>query len=239
MAAMIWDTQANAFKGADTPMVWDAELGTYKDSTGLAYDQTNKAWVEKWNQVKEYQLCSNGSFNSGLGNPSRRYGYTAGNAPGHDTLSVSYYAGFVRFYSYGINNSQIVSYFAFLDANIPIKTLNKVQLKLSYSGMIGVSISFRFGSKDLIKSILTNTTDNKYMNHSLDSIFVFASNLKTGGCVYDNINKVAFNNGTYDVTFDVGNIDISNCTFYLRCDLSGSSSYKQTLDLYNLTLIGR
>ena len=52
MAAMIWDTEAQAFTEAQTPMVYDTENQAWRETTGLVWDEQNQAWVEKWNPKK-------------------------------------------------------------------------------------------------------------------------------------------------------------------------------------------
>ena len=55
MAAMIWDTEAHAYKNADTPMIYDPASGAWTETTGLAWDMESEAWTERWNNgVRAY-----------------------------------------------------------------------------------------------------------------------------------------------------------------------------------------
>lgn len=61
MAVKVWDTQANAFKDAEIPMVWDGASGAYKESTGLVYDESTGAWDERWGAEQEGVLYNKGN----------------------------------------------------------------------------------------------------------------------------------------------------------------------------------
>lgn len=62
MAAMIWDTEAQAYKEAETPMIHDPASGAWVETTGLAYNPEAEAWEEKWSAFKPYVLYDNGVF---------------------------------------------------------------------------------------------------------------------------------------------------------------------------------
>ena len=63
MAAMIWDTEAQAFKESETPLKYDPYAGAWTETTGMAYNLAAGAWEEKWSAVKQYVLYDNGIFN--------------------------------------------------------------------------------------------------------------------------------------------------------------------------------
>lgn len=51
MAVKIWDVQAQAFRDAETPKIWDSSNNAWRDSTGLVWDATAGAWKEAWSLV--------------------------------------------------------------------------------------------------------------------------------------------------------------------------------------------
>ena len=88
MAAMILDAQTNAFKDADTPLIWDEQAQAYKDSTGLVYDERAGVWSERWGTSKKL-IIFDGS--KGGDNTAVTGGYTKGyNANGSSgSFSIS------------------------------------------------------------------------------------------------------------------------------------------------------
>lgn len=70
MAAMRWDTEAQAFTEAETPMKYDPTAGAWTDTTGLAWDPETEAWTEKWSKKKALYIIKDGCFNtSEIGDP--------------------------------------------------------------------------------------------------------------------------------------------------------------------------
>lgn len=57
MGALIYDTNTEAFKDAETPKVWGG--GSFSDAEGKVYDDVNESWVDAWNDSKIY-LFHNG-----------------------------------------------------------------------------------------------------------------------------------------------------------------------------------
>lgn len=58
MAAMIWDTEAQAFTEAETPLKYDPIAGAWTETTGMAYNQDAAAWEEKWRAKKGIEITS-------------------------------------------------------------------------------------------------------------------------------------------------------------------------------------
>lgn len=54
MAAMIWDTEAQAFKKANVPIKYESTAGAWTDTTGLVWDNEAQAWTEKWKPGDPY-----------------------------------------------------------------------------------------------------------------------------------------------------------------------------------------
>ena len=68
MAAMIWDTEAQAFTEAEIPMKYDTTAESWTDTTGLAWDTESEAWTEKWSSFKGFEgyIIKSGVFQSGI-----------------------------------------------------------------------------------------------------------------------------------------------------------------------------
>lgn len=60
MAAMIWDEQSQAWKEAETPLVYDAASGALIDTAGMTFDAEAQAWEEAWGPKKILYLYNNG-----------------------------------------------------------------------------------------------------------------------------------------------------------------------------------
>lgn len=53
MAVMVWDPQAQAFKDAEAPKIWDSENQAWKESAGLVWNEEAQAWQKVWSPGPE------------------------------------------------------------------------------------------------------------------------------------------------------------------------------------------
>lgn len=68
MAAMIWDTEAQAFTETDVPMKYEPTVGAWTDTTGLTYNSDAEAWEEKWpSDIINPVMYNYGVWNSDVG----------------------------------------------------------------------------------------------------------------------------------------------------------------------------
>ncbi len=58
----IWDADLQAFKDAETPLVYDEGLKAWKESTGLAWNDEAQAWEERWGS--KLWLYDRGKYNA-------------------------------------------------------------------------------------------------------------------------------------------------------------------------------
>lgn len=61
MSVKIYDSTIEAFKDAETPLIWDEQAQAWKDCVGLVWNESAQAWEERWGAQKILYLYDQGN----------------------------------------------------------------------------------------------------------------------------------------------------------------------------------